>query len=367
MALYDIISPSMDTTTQQDSMTSSLHDQNGIGEGLNSIGIFAIIVGALNIVAAFVLGCNFFSGSDVGFLTREYHNVDIVMNFFEGVLYILLGVRIKGRIHRTRLYLYLWIFSGVTLLTTLLSLSVGIRPVLTMILLFFSGRALFKLHSKISEGIHYRLVLQETYVVLLLIAMIVTMIIALVADTKKSQESTVANLVILLPADKSSESSKVSGNVYQNTKYRFKITFPTGWIVGPGEKDYIVEKATHENSTISVVIKQFEMKGFDGSFSVKDLGPLSRFVSATIKAARNSSSDIKTINEGETTINGEPAYWVEYSGNLHQGESVSSMTSLVYSFAKGNIVYYITSRTNSSEYAKMKPLFMKTVSTVTFE
>jgi hypothetical protein len=162
-----------------------------------------------------------------------------------------------------------------------------------------------------------------------------------------------------IPIDKSAEHSEIIGNVYRNLKYHFRIEFPEGWKIEPGDGIYIVQKASFQNSTIGVITRQVDLKGSQEFSSIKDTRSLQKFIDAFIESSKEEVSDMKIINYGETKIGNEPAYWME--------SSMGSQVLLMYFLAKGDTMYSISAATASDEYSKIKPLFMQSVSTFVFE
>ncbi|MDO9580939.1 MAG: PsbP-related protein, partial [Bacteroidales bacterium] len=193
---------------------------------------------------------------------------------------------------------------------------------------------------------------------------IVLVIIIVLASSSPSENE---QDISLLKTDKSSEYSELVGNLYRNTKYNFRIRFPEGWKIGVGDGIHIVQKATSENSTISIFVQQVDLEGYEGFSSIKDSGTAKEFADMTIEGLGEKFSDVKIINYGETKIDNEPAYWVEYSASSQVLDYHLKMTSLTYSLAKGDTIYAINAGTATDEYSKIKPLFMQTASTFVLE
>lgn len=172
--------------------------------------------------------------------------------------------------------------------------------------------------------------------------------------------------ITILDTDKSHETSQVSGNLYRNTKYNFRIKFPEGWEIRPGDGLHIVQKATYEDSTISVVVQEFDLGGETMS-SIKDTGSVDEFVNMAIEGIKQKFSDVKVIDYGETRIDNEPAYWVEYSANTQILDTVLDAKYLTYSIAKGTVLYTISAGTASDKYEEIKPFFTQSVGTFVLE
>ena len=173
--------------------------------------------------------------------------------------------------------------------------------------------------------------------------------------------------ISLIKTDKSSDYSEQIGNLYRNTKYHFRIKFPEGWTIGVGDGIHIVQKASFENSTISIIVQQLDLGATEGISSIKDAGTSKEFIDAVLEGAKEKFSDVKIINYGETKIDNGPAYWVEYSASSQVLDFQLKMTNLVYFLAKGDIVYSISAGTATDEYSKIKPIFTQTVSTFVLE
>jgi len=196
---------------------------------------------------------------------------------------------------------------------------------------------------------------------IILIALVV--IIALASSSPSENEQDIS----LLKTDKSSDYSEQVGNLYRNTKYHFRIKFPEGWKVGVGDGIHIVQKASFENSTISIIVQQLDLGGEVGFSSIKDAGTSKEFIDTVLEGATEKFSDVKIINYGETKIDNEPAYWVEYSASSQVLDYKLKMTNLIYYIAKGDTMYSISAGTATDDYSKIKPLFLQSVSTFVLE
>lgn len=168
--------------------------------------------------------------------------------------------------------------------------------------------------------------------------------------------------------EKSPEHSEITGNMYRNTKYHFRIKFPEGWKIGVGDGIHIVQKATNGNSTISVTVGQFDLGKNQRLSSIKDAGGSAKEFSETMtEGAKEKFSNLKIVDYGETKIDNEPAYWVEYSATAQILDHVLNMTNLVYVLAKNDTMYTISAGTATSDYKSLKPVFLQTVSTFVLE
>lgn len=179
-------------------------------------------------------------------------------------------------------------------------------------------------------------------------------------------ESKEANIKSL-ETDKNPNASQTQGNLYRNTKYNFRIKFPNGWKIESGDGINIVQKASFENSTISIMIQQFDLNGSERFSSIKDTGTLKDFIDTVTKDKAKKFSDVRIINYGETKIDNEPAYWVEYSINSQILDYQLKMTAIEYYIAKGNTIYLVSAGTASDEYSNLRPIFTQTIGTFVLE
>jgi hypothetical protein len=167
--------------------------------------------------------------------------------------------------------------------------------------------------------------------------------------------------------EKNIEHSEITGNMYRNTKYHFRIKFPDAWEIKTGDGLHIVQKAVNENSTISVSVHQLEIGKNQGFSSIKDLGSSKEVSEIMTEGAKEKFSNVKIVDSGEIKIDNEPAYWIEYSTTGQVLDRVISMTNLTYMLAKNDTMYIISGGTATSDFAKTKPIFQRAVSTFVLE
>jgi hypothetical protein len=334
-------------------------------DGIGDIGITTMMVGGLRILAGFLLLGMLFLGKDAeSFFSLKYHFSDVALNFVEGFIFIILGKRLLNNVNNNTKR-YLWIVIIMSAILTILGLSLGGKPFLPGILLIYSIRSLNKL-----KKISIPNTPPPTYSIRgwrwlwVIIGSILILMTGILLDLSAS---TPIKEPVEIAIDKGAEYSQVTGNMYRNTKYGFRIKFPEGWKIEPGDGIHIVQKASFENSTIIIMVQQLDLVENEGFTSIKDAGSSKEFIDTVIEGAKSKFSDVKIINFGETKIDNEPAYWVEYSYSYEALNIKTKITNLSYFLAKGNTMYSITSGTTANEYEKMKPEFYKSVSTFVLE
>ena len=321
-------------------------------------------VGGLRFLVAIILTIVLFSsGKGISFLSSDYYFSDIVLNIVEGVMFIILGSRIANDIN-LKTKKYLWILVIITSVLTILNLGMGSKPILTILLLIYSISSLSKvknLESTKKPAPKYKISGWKWLWVI--IGSIIVLGFGIGMDISK----TVLSEPSELSTDKNPEFSEITGNMYRNTKYGFRIKFPEGWNIETGDGIHIVQKASSEDGTISVIIQQFDLEGNKGFDSIKDTGETKEFIDSVIEGAESKFSNVKIINYGETKIDNEPAYWVEYLATSQILDYEIEMTNLTYFLAKNDTMYSISSGTETSKYSKIKPIFNQSVLTFVLE
>lgn len=216
-----------------------------------------------------------------------------------------------------------------------------------------------KIESKQNKNSKKKWIIVGIFLVVLIVATAITITL----NTPNNEEQDIS----LKKTDKSGEYSEQIGSMYRNTKYKFRIKFPEGWKIEVGDGLHIVQKASFENSIISIIVQQLDLGINEGFSSIKDTGAPKEFIDTVIDGAKEKFSDVKIIDYGETKIDNEPAYWVEYSASAQILDQHFNMTQLGYFLAKGDTIYAINTGTVTDEYSKIKPLFTQTVGTFVFE
>lgn len=357
--IENIASPNVDAEN------NPISEQAKIEKKIKDVGNFAVIIGVLRFVAMFVLLAMMFSDNEISsFISSKYYFSDISLNIIEGVIFIILGQRIKKEINnKTKKYLKAII--AFTAVLTLLSLGMGGKPILTILLLVYSINGLLKIKKieVIKKEASKHLVKGWKWL-WVIIGAVLLLTIGVILDVASSG---VLSEPKELSVDKSNIYSEISGNMYRNTKYHFRIKFPEGWKIGVGDGIHIVQKATSGDSTISIFVQQFDLEGYEGFSSIKDAGTAKEVIDTVIEGSGEKFSDVKIINYGETKIDNEPAYWVEYSAKTQVLDYNLKIITLAYFLAKGDIMYSINAGTATDNYSEVKPIFMQTASTFVLE
>jgi len=63
---------------------------------------------------------------------------------------------------------------------------------------------------------------------------------------------------------------QITGTLYRNNQYKFRIKFPEGWEIEDGDGPHIVKKATKEGSTVLVYVRNF-FEGEEGQLLLDEM------------------------------------------------------------------------------------------------
>ncbi len=170
-----------------------------------------------------------------------------------------------------------------------------------------------------------------------------------------------------IATDKGVENSEIVGNLYRNKKYGFRIKFPEGWKITNGDGAHIVQKATKGYVTIAILVQQVDLGKEKGVDSIKEVASLEEIVTGKIEEANQKFSNVKLLGSGETKIDNEPAYWVEYSSDYQALDVKVSTTNIEYTLFKDDTLYSVFSGADSKAYLATKPEIIKSVMTFVFE
>jgi len=141
------------------------------------------------------------------------------------------------------------------------------------------------------------------------------------------------------------------GTPYKDTKYGFSIVFPP-WEHKPSVSDDVIAKVVYKTST------EFAMM----TVTVEDV-PEGSFISDSyLEQLKNSlrKKGLSYDDAGIESISGEQSVW------LKQTIKAISMTSISYSFIKGNKLFTIHASSDPSQFTKFEKVFKKSIRSFRF-
>ncbi len=157
--------------------------------------------------------------------------------------------------------------------------------------------------------------------------------------------------------------SEIQNLNYRNTAYNFSVTFPEGWKISPRESSdskAVVQKATKGSATISLAVRDVPLVVEALSpedKTIKDLVDFEEFKEGTKSDMEKALPSVTDFEFGEITIDQIPAYWVKFSGSNNSSEE----TVKQYHFFYKNILYMISTTSNSNDFLNMEEIFNTTI------
>lgn len=168
--------------------------------------------------------------------------------------------------------------------------------------------------------------------------------------------------------DKNPEFSEIVENLYRNTKYNFRIKFPEGWEIKPGDGPNILQKAVKGNHSISIAIKELPTGFNNEKLTIKDVFTLKEFENKLFdESFLQKYPKTKIIDSGETKINNLPAFWYKTSFSSSALGITVDMIGLRYVVLYKNVFYFISAGTTAEEFAFIEPEFKKSIITFVLE
>lgn len=223
-----------------------------------------------------------------------------------------------------------------------------------------------------------------------LISLLFAWLLSLITDEEKRQEKRkvylswlmilVSTLIIIgnintheipwesstVETDKNPEFSEQTGNLYKNTKYGFRIEFPEGWKVEPGDGSNILQKAIGKDQGLIVGVRDLSGTSKD-DWTINDLTTLEEFEKEQIEAVRSKYPEVAIISSGETKIDNIPAYWIKSSVPYSIYDEVVEGVNLHYQVLYKNMLYFINASATADKFDATEPEFKKSIATFAFE
>jgi len=161
------------------------------------------------------------------------------------------------------------------------------------------------------------------------------------------------------PADKDAVNQQIIGNLYRNTKYKFRIKFPEHWVIKNGDGPNILVKATHDASTILLWVK-------DTGAKIGDIDDL-----YTIDEWRTSMKEryksLIIVESKPVLIDNRKSYYAKYSVTYTALDNKVNMIGYIFALTSNNIMYTIMAGTSPDKFKDEESLFTSSVKTFVVE
>jgi hypothetical protein len=158
------------------------------------------------------------------------------------------------------------------------------------------------------------------------------------------------------PTDKNPSNDVQSGDLYWNTRYKFRITFPSGWEQTPGDDPRVIRKAVNvKGESINIAVQELPVYLAVLPTDIEKTVDLSK-IQATFSQVY---PDFEITDHSIIYIGGEKTVRYKTSATYMAGGKQVKTTLISNQFFHKGIMYTIT--TNESEEAE------QSVSTFVFE
>ncbi len=209
------------------------------------------------------------------------------------------------------------------------------------------------------------------FVVILMAGLIIRGIKSTASNSSNSSAITTKTInldsVVQLETDKSPANSKIEGSLYRNLKYNFRIKFPENWEIEPGDGLHVVQKASSGNSTISVIIMQFDLKGEPEIDNISQIATKDEYIPMIVESIKPDYPDMVLLGSGETKIDNKQAYWMEHSASYQALDKKLKMKFINYWVIDKDIMYTISAGSSIDDYESVKPTIIQSIETFVLE
>ena len=168
---------------------------------------------------------------------------------------------------------------------------------------------------------------------------------------------------------KNSADEEIIDNLYRNTKYNFRIKFPTDWKIEDGDGEHVLKKAYNpKGDSINIAVNDLNTTNIK---SIEDMISLEDWKNGIIKNATTSNGwnllDFKVLNYEKSYINNRTAYTIRYTSTFKTMKSNRVMWINSYCFLQANRFFTITVSTTRGDDEDIKEIFNQSISTFVIE
>jgi hypothetical protein len=139
--------------------------------------------------------------------------------------------------------------------------------------------------------------------------------------------------------DKSPSNDVQSGSLYRNTKYKFRIKFPSGWEQASGDGPHVVRKAWNTGgNSIVIVVNEFPPNLITAAMDIEDIVDLDELQTSL----KEKFPDAVIIDHGFTYIGNVKAFRYKFSASYAVLDKKIKMIMLNYQILHNGILYTLT-------------------------
>jgi curved DNA-binding protein CbpA len=171
----------------------------------------------------------------------------------------------------------------------------------------------------------------------------------------------------IIPTDKNDEYVFVDGDLYRNTKYKFRIKFPSNWEIKPGDGPNILVKAISDNGNINIGVKHFS-GDFNKSYTIKSIyTDANTYRSLMYNDFNDKFPDVEVNRSGEIKIDNRPAYFIDTTLSYEAMDTYVKTRMLTIQLFSGGIVYTISGAALETEFSNLENSLENSISTFVIE
>lgn len=162
------------------------------------------------------------------------------------------------------------------------------------------------------------------------------------------------------PADKNPTNEEIVGNLYRNTKYKFRIKFPESWKIEKGDGPNVLIKATNDNgSSINVLVK-------DLGVAIGDIDEIIT-LDEWAESLYEKFPDAKILLKKEISIDNRKAFIVKSSLIYKALDKEANSTIYNVALTSNNFFYTITASSKSKLFEDERLIMETSISTFVIE
>ena len=162
------------------------------------------------------------------------------------------------------------------------------------------------------------------------------------------------------PTDKSPTNEEIVGNLYRNTKYKFRIKFPESWEIEKGDGPNVLIKATNENaSSINILVKDLGIT----------IGAIDQMITLDewAKSLYEKFPDAKILLKKEISIDNRKAFIVKSSVIYKTLDKEANSTIYSVALTSDNLLYTITASAKTRLFEDERLTMETSISTFVIE
>lgn len=165
---------------------------------------------------------------------------------------------------------------------------------------------------------------------------------------------------IKAPADKDAGHEEITGNLYRNTKYKFRIKFPDQWKIKRGDGPNILVKASNgKGSSINIFVKDLDVALGD----INDIITLDEWAASISEKFPGS----EILDKRELLVDNRKAFFAKYSLNYKALDKQADMILYNIALANENFMYSLTAGSESSQFAEEQKILDQSIVTFVIE